>query len=116
GDLATSITLLSQDLERLKNERNELLGSISHELRTPLTYMKGYTDIISRKEISTTDRNRYIKIIQEETEHLADPRKNRFEVAKIDHNESAITKQRVVFSPLNETVLARIPPALNEKK
>lgn len=116
GDLATSITLLSQDLERLKNERNEFLGSISHELRTPLTYMKGYTDIISRKEISTTDRNRYIKIIQEETEHLADLIKNLFELAKIDHNEFAITKERVVFSALIETVLARIRPALNEKK
>src|SRR5699024_8321181 len=78
--------------------------------------MKGYTDIISRKEISTTDRNRYIKIIQEETEHLADLIKNLFKLAKIDHNDFAITKERVVFSTLIETVLARIHPAHNEKK
>ena len=56
------------------------------------------------------------KIIQEETEHLADLIKNLFELAKIDHNEFAITKERVVFSTLIETVLARIHPALNEKK
>lgn len=115
GDLATSITRLSQDLERLKNERNEFLGSISHELRTPLTYMKGYTDIISRRNISTEDRNRYIKIIQEETEHLADLIKNLFELAKVNHNEFSITKEKIVFRTLIETVLARIYPALNEK-
>src|SRR5699024_195899 len=115
GDLATSINRLSQDLERLKNERNEFLGSISHELRTPLTYMKGYTDIISRKNISITERDKYIKIIQEETEHLTDLIKNLFELARIDHNESDIRKERVVYGDLIAIVLARIHPALKQK-
>jgi len=116
GDLATSINRLSQDLERLKNERNEFLGSISHELRTPLTYMKGYTDIISRKNISITERDKYIKIIQEETEHLTDLIKNLFELARIDHNEFDIRKERVVYGDLIAIVLARIHPALKQKK
>lgn len=115
GDLATSINRLSQDLERLKNERNEFLGSISHELRTPLTYMKGYTDIISRKNISMTDRDKYIKIIQEETEHLTDLIKNLFELARIDHNEFDIRKERVVYGDLIAIVLARIHPVLKQK-
>src|SRR5699024_5566800 len=93
-----------------------LLGSISHERRTPLTYMKGYTDIISRKDISTTDRNKYIKIMQEETEHILDLIKKLLELAKIIHNEFSISKVREVFNALIETVLARIYPALNEKK
>ncbi len=115
GDLATSINRLSQDLERLKNERNEFLGSISHELRTPLTYMKGYTDIISRKNISITERDKYIKIIQEETEHLTDLIKNLFELARIDHNEFDIRKERVVYGDLIAIVLARIHPVLKQK-
>lgn len=115
GDLATSINRLSQDLERLKNERNEFLGSISHELRTPLTYMKGYTDIISRKNISMTDRDKYIKIIQEETEHLTDLINNLFELARIDHNEFDIRKESVVYGDLIAIVLARIHPALKQK-
>ncbi len=115
GDLATSINRLSQDLERLKNERNEFLGSISHELRTPLTYMKGYTDIISRKNISITERDKYIKIIQEETEHLTDLIKNLFELARIDHNEFDIRKESVVYGDLIAIVLARIHPALKQK-
>ena len=115
GDLATSINRLSEELERLKNERNEFLGSISHELRTPLTYMKGYTDIISRKNISVTDRDRYIKIIQEETEYLTYLIKNLFELARIDHNEFDIKKERVVYGDLIEISLARIRPMLEDK-
>lgn len=115
GDLATSINRLSEDLERLKIERNEFLGSISHELRTPLTYMKGYTDIISRTNISATDRDKYIKIIQEETEYLTYLIKNLFELARIDHNEFDIKKERIKYADLIKIVIARIRPALEEK-
>lgn len=115
GELATSITRLSDDLEHLKNERNEFLGNISHELRTPLTYLKGYTDIIGRENIPVEERNKYIKIIQEETAHLTELIKNLFELAKIDQNEFAIKKEKVIFGDLAETVLARIRPALDEK-
>lgn len=37
--LASSNTKLFNDLEHMKNERNEFLASISHELRTSLSYI-----------------------------------------------------------------------------
>ena len=49
GDLAKSIELLATDLNYLKKERSEFLASISHELRTPLTYIKGYADIVKKR-------------------------------------------------------------------
>lgn len=115
GELATSISRLSKDLERLKNERNEFLGSISHELRTPLTYMKGYADILSREDLSIENRNQYIKIIQEETRHLVDLIQNLFELAKIDHNKFTIKKEKMEFGELIRTVVTRIQPAIENK-
>lgn len=115
GELATSISRLSKDLERLKNERNEFLGSISHELRTPLTYMKGYMDIINRQDTTTESRKQYIKIIQEETTHLAGLIQNLFELAKIDHNEFAIKKEKIMLGDLIRTVVANIQPAINKR-
>lgn len=115
GELATSISTLSKDLERLKNERNEFLGSISHELRTPLTYLKGYTDILSREDISIKNRNQYISIIQEETSHLVGLIQNLFELAKIDHNEFAISKEKIALENVIHTVVRRIQPAIDEK-
>ncbi|WP_158681494.1 sensor histidine kinase, partial [Microbulbifer pacificus] len=115
GELAASITTLSDDLERLKNERNEFLASISHELRTPLTYLKGYADIISRGDISGNERNEYIEIIREETEQLVVLVKNLFELAKMDQNRFIINKENVVFGNLIHTITERIRPALEEK-
>src|SRR5699024_11936241 len=79
------ITRVKKYKKLIKNKRNEFLGSISHELRTPLTYLKGYTDIIGRKNISLEDRNKYIKIIQEETGHLTELIKNLFELRSEEH-------------------------------
>ncbi|MFD2629092.1 sensor histidine kinase [Oceanobacillus kapialis] len=115
GELAASITKLSDDLERLKKERNEFLASISHELRTPLTYLKGYADIISRGGISNNERNDYIEIIREETEQLAVLIKNLFDLAKMDQNKFTINKEDVVFGKLIRTITERIRPVFEEK-
>lgn len=114
GQLATAITRLSQDLKRVKSERNEFLASISHELRTPLTYLKGYADIIGRENVPEEDRAKYIRIIQEETEHLSGLVQGLFELAKMDQNEFAIEKEEIVFDDLIKKVVERIYPAVEE--
>ncbi|MFA1822190.1 sensor histidine kinase [Virgibacillus oceani] len=115
GELANAITQLSQDLDRLKNERNEFLANISHELRTPLTYIKGYADIISRPNIQEEDREQYIDIIREETDQLNVLIKNLFELAKIDHNKFVIKREKVVLEGLIQNLADRLRPAYAEK-
>lgn len=81
GELANAITALSDDLSRMKTERNEFLASISHELRTPLTYIKGYADIVSRSNTTSQEQSEYIGIIREETKHLTGLIQQLFELA-----------------------------------
>lgn len=115
GDLTNSITKLSLDLNRLKRERNEFLANISHELRTPLTYIKGYTDIISRPDITDKDKAEYIGIIQEEAEQLNVLIKNLFQLAKMDENKFTIYRKKVVLEELFYSLEDRIRPAYAEK-
>lgn len=116
GELARSITELSTDLERLKNERNEFLASISHELRTPLTYIKGYADIVSRPDISTEERKEYIGIIQEETDQLTVLIQDLFELAKMDKNQFVIEQKTVVLEELIRSIAELTRPVFVEKK
>src|SRR5699024_22442 len=115
GELSNSITKLSQDLERLINERNEFLSSISHELRTPLTYIKGYADIISRPDITREEKEEFIIIIREETEQLNVLIKNLFELAKMDKNNFVIHPEKVLLEELLYSLADRIRPAYAEK-
>ncbi|WP_422124549.1 sensor histidine kinase [Planococcus sp. X10-3] len=116
GGLANAITTLSNDLDRLKNERNEFLASISHELRTPLTYIKGYADIASRSGVSEEEKNEYMEIIREETANLTVLIQRLFELAQLDHNKFEIEKEDFSLDMLFRSVVDLVRPAFQEKK
>src|SRR5699024_7462241 len=116
GELANSITKLSNDLEEMKRARNEFLASIAHELRTPLTYIKGYADIVSRQDISPQEAKEYIKIIREETEQLTVLIKNLFDLAKMDQNSFVIGQKRVILYDLIQTVIDLVTPVFLEEQ
>ena len=115
GDLAESIQLLADDLNYLKQERNDFLASISHELRTPLTYIKGYTDIVHRRNLSIEDRDKYLTIILEETHRLSDLIKDLFDLAKIDKNSFVIQKKLIDLTDFVFKIEQKFTPAFLEK-
>ncbi|WP_374724321.1 sensor histidine kinase [Calidifontibacillus erzurumensis] len=116
GDLARSIQLLSDNLHRLKKDRNEFLSSISHELKTPLTYLKGYADIARRPNITNEQRDEYLSIIKEEAENVVVLVNNLFELAKMDENQFTINKQPVRLKDFLEKIRQKFQPAFHEEK
>jgi signal transduction histidine kinase len=116
GDLAQSIQLLANDLSYLKEERSEFLSSISHELRTPLTYIKGYADIVQKRNLTAEERNQYLTIILEETNRLSDMVKNLFDLAKIDKNSFDIHKTPIDLHDFMRKIEAKFAPAFMDKR
>jgi signal transduction histidine kinase len=115
GDLAKSIELLANDLNYLKHERSEFLSSISHELRTPLTYIKGYADIVYKRNLADEEKEKYLKIIVEETNRLSELIKDLFELAKIDENAFVIQKELIDLSDFFKKIERKLSPAFQEK-
>ena len=115
GDLARSIEVLAADLNYLKQERSEFLASISHELRTPLTYIKGYADIVIKRNLSNEEREKYLKIILDETNRLSQLIKELFELAKIDQNSFDIQKTTVDLTEFFIKIEQKLSPAFQEK-
>lgn len=116
GDLAKSIETLAVDLNHLTKERNEFLSSISHELRTPLTFIKGYADILNKRELSKEEREKYLSIIVQETNRLSNLIKDLFELAKIDQNTFAIQKEPIDLKHYFSQIHQKFSPAFQEKR
>lgn len=116
GTLAVSINRLSEDLERLKKDRNDFLSSVAHELRTPLTYVKGYADVASRKGISESEREKYLAIIREEADHLTSMVRQLFQLAKMEENAFVIEPSIIRLSSLLDEVETQISPFVEEKQ
>jgi signal transduction histidine kinase len=116
AELGKAIQTLARDLEYLKKERKEFLASISHELRTPLTYVKGYADIARRPNIGEEERNRYLSIIYEETEHMQKLVKDLFELAQMDQHSFQIHKEPTNLCSFLKKLHNKMYPAFQTKK
>jgi signal transduction histidine kinase len=115
GELAGSIQMLSNDLNRLKKNRTDFLASIAHELRTPLTYLKGYATIAQRPITNSEDRFHYLAIIKEESDHLTKLVEDLFDLAKLDQHSFIIHKEKVNLTWLLHRVIKKVRPAFSEK-
>lgn len=56
-----------KEVERLKDE---LVSTISHELRTPLTSLRGFSELMLKKEFSFEQRQKFLSIIHNESTRL----------------------------------------------
>lgn len=115
GDLANSIDLLADKLNYLTKERNDFLASISHELRTPLTYIKGYTDIVHKRNLPREEQEKYLEIILEETTRLSVLIKELFDLAKFDQNTFVIQKHPIELHEFLTKIEQKLSPAFSEK-
>lgn len=116
GELSSSIHKLANDLERLKNERNEFLASIAHELSTPLTYMMGYSKVAMRKKLSEEEREYYLEIIAEESNRMKDLVKDLLDLARMDETSFTVSKEYFSVNPFMENICKLVTPSYEIKK
>ncbi|TSI04731.1 HAMP domain-containing sensor histidine kinase [Lysinibacillus sp. BW-2-10] len=115
GELSNSIHKLANDLERLKNERNEFLASIAHELSTPLTYLIGYSKVAMRKGLSEEEREHYLEIIAEESNRMKDLVKNLLDLARMDETSFTVSKEYFWASPFLQDLCKLVVPSYEIK-
>ncbi|MCD1146973.1 HAMP domain-containing histidine kinase [Peptoniphilus sp. KCTC 25270] len=72
GELANALNILSQEIVRKEQVKNDFISSISHELRTPLTSIRGWASVLKSDTENDPDLKREgLEIIETETERLA---------------------------------------------
>lgn len=115
GELSCSIHKLANDLERLKNNRNDFLASIAHELSTPLTYLIGYSKVAMRKDLSEEERERYLEIIGEESTRMKDLVKNLLDLARMDETSFTVSNESFPARPFLENICKLVIPSYDIK-
>lgn len=81
----------TEELEKAKIKAEEsdklksaFLMNLSHEIRTPMNAIIGFSELLSNKEISDSERVEYTKVIQESGRNLIEIIDDLVEMSKID--------------------------------
>lgn len=119
--LANAINI---QLRKLRGERHRFhqgdielknaITNISHDLRTPLTAICGYLDLLEQEDQSEAVK-RYLEIIRNRTEILAQLTEELFRYSVIVSSEGNAVKEPVAIGSVLEESIAAFYSALNDR-
>ncbi len=95
-------------------ELKNAVTNISHDLRTPLTAICGYLDLLEQEDKSEAVK-RYLEIIRNRTEILAQLTEELFRYSVIASSEENAVKEPVAIGSILEESIAAFYTALNER-
>ena len=106
--------------ERLAKEneqkKNDLIVYLAHDLKTPLTSIIGYLSLLDEeKNLSTKQKNKFIKIALEKSNKLEELINELFEIIKYNSETLIIKKERLNLTLLINQVIDEFYPILKEQ-
>jgi two-component system phosphate regulon sensor histidine kinase PhoR len=107
----------SQKLERAKDD---FLAVAAHELRSPLAAVRGYTDLLVRREQRRSEEDspelRGLNVLAQQVTHMLRMVDNILDVTRIDAGQISLQIQRVNLVALAEQVIEQQRPAAGERE
>jgi PAS domain S-box-containing protein len=93
-----------KELERLKDD---LVSTVSHELRTPLTSLRGFVELLLKRDFDRERQREFLGIVHEETLRLSRLIDDFLDIQRIESG-----RERYDFRPLSPTELVEENVAL----
>jgi len=97
-------------LREVENLRSTLLSAVSHQLQTPISIIKGYANILARRD-ARWDRGTLrqgLRVIEEEGDRLSKLVNNLLRASRIDTGELSLEKEPVELPKLVQRVVRRL--------
>ncbi|MFN7250682.1 MAG: two-component system histidine kinase PnpS [Anaerobacillus sp.] len=104
------------ELKRLEQIRKDFVANVSHELKTPVTSVKGFTEtLLDGAAEDKALRNRFLKIIWDESERLQSLIQDLLDLSKIEHSQFQLNWQRVDLNMLADDVIMMLSNKAEQK-
>lgn len=125
ASLARSFNRMAADLQARADAlassdrlRRQLLADVSHELMTPLTAMRGYIETLTMAELQIDPpmRERYLRIVDEETRRLERIIGDLLDLARLEGAAPTLRREPVAVASLFERVAARHERELRNRR
>jgi signal transduction histidine kinase len=91
GVLSNSFNEMARELGKLDQMRQEFVANVSHEIQSPLTSISGFSKALQQKQLNEETRNRYLQIIEQESERLSRLGRNLLHLSHLQHDQHKLT-------------------------
>ncbi len=71
-------------------EFRQEITNVSHDIRTPLTSIKGFSELLLDPQLSSSERNEYLKIIQKKTDTLLGTVNTFYEISQLESGDTVL--------------------------
>jgi len=115
-ELGNSFNNMAKSLERIEENRRNLIANISHDLRSPMTSIRGFIEGMIDGTIPEDKREHYLNIVLDESNRLIKMTNELLELGNMQQGSLEIKKEAF---ELNETIrrkLVAYEKGITEKK
>ncbi len=100
-ELGSSFNHMAESLERIEENRRNLVANISHDIRSPITSISGFVEGILDGTIPKEKQNLYLTKVLAESKRLGKITSNLLELSNMQQGQMTVKKQAF---ELNETI------------
>ncbi len=116
GELAQSFHYMTHEIKQLENMRQAFVSNVSHEIQSPLTSISGFSKALQHQQVSEADKNRYLAIIQSESERLSRLCDNLLRLASLDNNSAPVSTESYELDEQIREIILSLEPQWSEKE
>lgn len=107
GRLARNFSIMSDGLEKTEDKRQTFVSNVSHEIQSPLTSIQGFSQALREEDLSDSDRDHYLSIIEKESRRLSLLSKQLLTLSFLDSHTDHINQVHYpLLSQLKEVISA----------
>lgn len=104
-ELGRSFNNMAESLEKIEENRRNLIANISHDLRSPMTSIRGFIEGIIDGTITEDKRGHYLNIVLDESNRLIKITNELLELGNMQQGRIEIKKEPL---ELNETIRRKL--------
>ena len=101
-------------IKKLENIRKEFIANFTHEIKTPLSIINGYSELIEDCD-DNTKKERYLSIINEQTEKINQLVLAMLELSKLESNHIKLDLEEINLNELVTTIIDNLTYLLKIK-
>lgn len=115
GELAKSVNTMAVELNALEQMRQEFISDVSHEIQSPLTSIRGFAQALQNDDLSASDRQHYLNIIESESARLSKLTENLLKLASLEAKQVKVERKPYRLDRQIRALILACEPQWTEK-